>query len=112
MAMTSKEVVKDLLKDIFEGITDDGAYPFFRFLYKNVGYVGCIHGAGETEYAYAAMLPSYIESFVEKEAELSKTEYLKRILRGECSSLGVYKYAAKFSVRDGITMLMSAITFK
>jgi carbohydrate diacid regulator len=45
------------------------------------------------------LLPAYIESFVEKETELSKTEHLKRILQGECSSMGVYKYATKYSVR-------------
>ena len=84
----------------FEDITDDGEYTFFRFLFKGVGYVGALVGVGEMQRNYAALLPSYIESFVDKETELSKTEYLKRILLGECSSLGVYRYASKFSVRD------------
>lgn len=84
----------------FEEITDDGEYTFFRFLYKSVGYIGCIRGVGEAEQNYARLLPSYLESFVEKEAELSKTEHLKRILLGECSSMSVYKYTTKFSVKD------------
>lgn len=84
----------------FEGITDDGNYTFFRFLHRNVGYVGAIEGTDKTAYAYAAMLPAYIESFAEKESELSKTEYLKRILLGECSLNGVYKYMTKFSVKS------------
>lgn len=84
----------------FEGITDDGQYTFFRFYYKGVGYIGAIEGTTETQKNYATLLPAYIESFTEKEADLSKTEYLKKILQGECSSLGVYKYATKFSVRD------------
>lgn len=83
----------------FEGVTDDGDYTFFRFLYKSVGYIGCIRGVGESERNYALLLPSYIESFAEKEAELSKTEYLKRILLGECSSMGIYKYSTKYSVK-------------
>jgi carbohydrate diacid regulator len=83
----------------FEEVTDDGEYTFFRFLYKTVGYIGCIRGVGESEKNYARLLPSYIESFVEKEAELSKTEHLKRILLGECSSMSVYKYTTKFSVK-------------
>ncbi len=83
----------------FEGTTDDGCNTFFRFLFKGVGYIGAIEGAGREEKNYALLLPAYIESFTEKEIELSKTEYLKKILRGECSSLGVYKYATKFSVR-------------
>lgn len=83
----------------FEGVTDDGDHTFFRFLHKGVGYIGCVRGAGETERNYALLLPSYIESFAEKEAELSKTEHLKRILLGECSSMGIYKYGTKFSVK-------------
>ncbi len=84
----------------FEGVTDDGEYTFFRFLFKGVGYVGALLGVGETTRNYATLLPSYIESFAEKETELSKMEYLKRILLGECSSLGIYKYASKYSVRE------------
>ena len=83
----------------FEGVTDDGKYTFFRFLYKNVGYIGVLEGATETERNYALLLPTYIEGFMETEAELSKTDYLKRILLGECSTMGVYKYAAKYSVK-------------
>ncbi len=83
----------------FEGLTDDGEHTYFRFLYRGVGYVGVLQGAGETAKNYALLLPSYIESFTEKETELSKTEHLKRILLGECSSMSVYKYTAKFSVK-------------
>lgn len=84
----------------FENVTDDGDYTFFRFLFKGTGYIGAIAGAGDTERNYATLLPAYIESFADKETELSKTEYLKRILLGECSSLGIYRYASKFSVRE------------
>ncbi len=83
----------------FEGITDDGEYTYFRFLYRGTGYVGVIKGVGEEQKNYAHLLPSYIESFTDRETELSKTEYLKRILLGECSSMAVYKYAAKYSVK-------------
>lgn len=83
----------------FEKITDDGSYTYFRFSFRSVGYIGVIHGATETEKNYAEMLPAYIESFTEKEAELSKSEYLKRILLGECSTLGLYKFAVKYSLR-------------
>ena len=83
----------------FEEVTDDGSYTFFRFTFKGVGYIGAIEGATQTERNYAALLPAYIESFNEREADLSKTEFLKKILLGECSSMGIYKYATKFSVR-------------
>ena len=84
----------------FEGVTDDGQFTFFRFYFKGTGYVGAIEGATEIQKNYATLLPAYIESFTEKEADLSKTEYLRKILQGECSSLGIYKYATKFSIRD------------
>lgn len=84
----------------FETVTDDGEHTFFRFLYKNVGYIGVIEGAGETERNYALLLPSFVESFFEKETDLTKTEFLKRVLRGECSSATIYTYAAKYSLRD------------
>ncbi len=83
----------------FEGVTDNGENTFFRFLYRGVGYVGVLKGAGETQRNYALLLPSFIESFTEKETELTKTEHLKRILLGECSSMSVYKYTTKYSVK-------------
>lgn len=83
----------------FDDMTDDGTYTFFRFTFKNTGYIGVLEGVGQTEKGYASLLPAYIESFTDREAELSKTEHLKRILLGECSSLGVYKYATKYAVR-------------
>ena len=55
----------------FEGTTDDGKYTYFRFLYRNVGYIGVLEGATEVEKNYATLLPSYIEAFAEKETELS-----------------------------------------
>lgn len=84
----------------FDKVTDDGNHTFFRFLYRNVGYIGILNGAGETERNYALLLPAYIESFVEKDSELSKTEQLKRILTGECSTMGIYKYVTKYSVKS------------
>ncbi len=82
----------------FEGVTSDGTNTFFRFTFQGVGYVGVIESVGREAENYATLLPVYIESSVDREAQLSKTEYLKRILRGECSSMGAYKYAEKFSV--------------
>ena len=83
----------------FETVTDDGQYTYFRFLYKSVGYIGVLEGAGAEAKRYALLLPSYIEGFAERETELSKTEQLRRILLGESSSMSVYKYMTKYSVR-------------
>ena len=59
----------------FERVTDDGNYTYFRFLYHGVGYVGVLEGVGEVQTNYALLLPSYIEGFDDKDAELSKTEH-------------------------------------
>ena len=83
----------------FETVTDDGQYTYFRFLYKGIGYIGVLEGAGEEQKRYAMLLPSYIENFTERETELSKTAQLKRILLGESSSMSIYKYTMKYSVR-------------
>ncbi len=82
-----------------EDVANDGDYTYFRFLYRGVGYVGALKGATEIQRNYAALLPSYIESFADRETELTKTEHLKRILLGECSSMGVYKYVTRYSVK-------------
>lgn len=91
----------------FEEVTDDGSYTYFRFMYRNVGYVGVLTGAGDAERNYAALLPAYIESFTEREAELPKHEQLKRILLGECSSMAVYKYTTKYSVRGAACFVLA-----
>lgn len=83
----------------FEEVTDDGTHTFFRFTFRSASYIGILSGTSKEIYNYATLLPPYIESFVDREAELSKSEHLKRILLGECSSLGIYKYGTKYSVR-------------
>lgn len=82
----------------FEGVVNDGTNTFFRFTFQGVSYVGVLQGVGREVENYATLLPVYLESSIDRETQLSKTEYLKRILRGECSSMGAYKYAEKFSV--------------
>ena len=60
----------------FDGVVDDGSHTFFRFYFKGVGYIGVLGGVGEAQNNYAALLPAYIESFIDRESDLSKTEYL------------------------------------
>lgn len=95
----------------FELLTDDGTYTYFRFLFRNVGYIGAILGVGRTETNYALLLPSYIESFMEQGSELTKSEMLKRILLGESSSMLLYKYATKYSVR-GLSSVVIVLRFQ
>ena len=84
----------------FDRVTDDGVYTFFRFSYRNVGYIGVLVGTSATERNYAELLPTYIESFTETGTDVSKMEYLRRILLGESSSMGIYKYKMKYSLQN------------
>lgn len=77
-----------------EGVT------VFKFFFHGEGYVCGIEGTGKTEEGFAALLPAYLESFGVVSGELSKTEYLKRILLGECSLADIYKYMLKYAVKN------------
>lgn len=99
-AENTRPVGKPICDKQFDDVTDDGEYTFFRFLYRNVGYIGVITGATEIHAKFAGLLPAYIERCAERETELSKTESLKRILLGESSMMAIYKYETKYSVRD------------
>ena len=96
----AKKGAKAVYEKPFEDVADDGTHTYFRFFFKGTGYIGVLKGVDDTIRGYATMLPAYIEMLSDKEAELSKTEYLKSILRGECSTLGIYKYAMKYAVKD------------
>ena len=91
----------------FETATSDGQYTYFRVLHRGTAYIGVLTGAGEEQNNYALLLPAYIEGFAERETELSKAEHLKRILFGECSSMSVYKYATKYSVKKSACFVIA-----
>ncbi|MBQ7369645.1 MAG: helix-turn-helix domain-containing protein [Clostridia bacterium] len=93
----------------FDGVTDDGTHTFFRFFFKRIGYVGVLSGDVAMARKFATLLPTYIESFAEKDADLSKAEYLKKILLGDCTSASVQKFETKFSVASSacFTLVLS-----
>ena len=82
----------------FDDVTDDGEHVFFRFSYEQNGYIGVLFSVSDETKKYAALLPAYIESLSEKEWNLTKSEYLKKILLGECTSKSISKFESKFSV--------------
>lgn len=94
----SKPVDVPVCDKQFDGVTDDGTHTFFRFYFKRVGYIGVISGELATAKKFATLLPAYIESFAENDGELSKAEYLKKILFGDCSSSSIQRFESKFSV--------------
>lgn len=77
-----------------------GKVTLFKFFFHGEAYVGGIEGTGKAEAGFATLLPSYLESFGVASGELPKTEYLKRILLGECSLSDIYKYMLKYGVKN------------
>ncbi|MBQ8374144.1 MAG: helix-turn-helix domain-containing protein [Clostridia bacterium] len=73
----------------------------FRFLYKGGEYIGELVGVGEQVRAIAALLVSYFQSLEDAQAELGKNERWKSVLLGEGSARSVYRFMAKFSVKNG-----------
>ena len=91
----------------FERMTDDGTHVFFRFVFKRCGYIGVLKGALEQAKKYAIMLPAYLESFAENDFDLSKTEFLKKILLGDCTSASLQKFETKFSVASSACFVLA-----
>ena len=61
------------------GGRSDGKHTYFRFSFHGKDYTGVLDGATKTEKNYAALLPAYIAAFEEKNGELTKEEYLKKL---------------------------------
>lgn len=93
----------------FEEMDDDGEFLFFRFSYKQTGFIGVLNATDSEARKCALLLPAYIESFADKESELTKTQYLKKILLGECSTKAVEKFENRFSVEglESFTLVVS-----
>lgn len=83
-----------------EKYEDSDKHTAFRFFFRGEEYFCVMHGKGKTESNYAALLPSYIEAFSVSSGELTKTEFLKRIVLGECTSADIYKYMLKYAVKS------------
>lgn len=79
---------------------ESGNVTVFKFFFHGEAYVCGLDGAGKTEEGFATLLPAYFESYGVMSGELSKMEYLKRILMGECSLADIYKYMSKYAVNS------------
>ncbi len=73
---------------------------YFKFRYKNSSLLGCIDGNGNTEKNYAVFITSFLEMLSSKDASISKNEYLKNIVLGDCSRLQIQKYMRKYMIGD------------
>lgn len=82
------------------GAKSDGKHTYFRFLFSEKTYTGVLDGATKTEKNYAALLPAYIAAFGGQNAELTREEFLKKMILGDCTPADAYKYSVKFCVKE------------
>lgn len=92
--------IAQLSADEQKRLEEGEEYSLFRFFYGGEAYLGGIEGTDKLAQSYALMLPAFIESRALSSAELSKTEYLKKILLGECSPSDIHKYMLKYAVKS------------
>ncbi len=70
----------------------------FRFRFKKEIYYGVISGVSEVEKNYALFICSYLENSGTQEDSLSKADFLRSIVLGDCTSMQIVKYMRKFSI--------------
>ena len=86
----------------FSGALQDEALgaTYFKVLHGGAEYVCAIKGTGTVERNYALFLSDAIENAAGKALNLPRSEFLRRILLGECSADDVQTYAIKYSVPE------------
>lgn len=70
----------------------------FRFRFKRENYIGVIGGSTEVERNYALFICNYLENSGIQDDNLPRTDFLRAIVFGECSSMQIVKFMRKFSV--------------
>ena len=73
-------------------VSQEGGKTSFRFAFGPKAYVGEIAGDTQVERNYALMLSALIENSAVQEASLSKGEFLRNILLGDCGAGKIQKY--------------------
>ncbi len=86
----------------FGGVMQDesAGVTFFKVLYKGAEYACALKGTGEVEKNYAVFLSDAIENRAGKTLNLPRSEFIRRILLGECTGADVQTYAIKYSVPE------------
>ena len=105
---TGKKISAD-----FEGIRQDviAGETYFKTEYKSTQLICAIKGCGPVEKNYAFLLTDMIENSASRVTNLSRNEFFKRILLGECSPSDVEKYRTKYAVPD-LPCFVLAVSFE
>lgn len=82
-----------------EGLQDKKQnVTLFRFRFKRENYYGVISGSNDVARNYAMFICEHMESNGTSGDELSKRDFLRGIVFGECSGMQIVKFMRKFSV--------------
>lgn len=82
-----------------EGLQDKKQnVTLFRFRFKRENYYGVIYGAGDVSRNYAMFICEHMENSGTLGDDLSKRDFLRGIVFGECNGLQIVKFMRKFSV--------------
>ena len=77
-----------------------GGKTYFQFSFKGGEYLAEIKGDDRASFNYAYLLHNLLENLGSGDISLGFTEYLKKILLGECGKLQAQKFHVKFNVPD------------
>lgn len=70
----------------------------FRFRFKRESFYGVISGANDTARNYAMFICEHMENSGSVGDDLSKRDFLRGIVFGECNGMQIVKFMRKFSV--------------
>ena len=99
--------VTDGLQDKKQNVT------LFRFRFKNDLFYGVVSGSSEVERNYAMFICGHIEnSSNQHDDNLSKAEFLRNIVLGDCSGMQIVKFMRKFNVPNAPCYVLVINTVK
>lgn len=84
-----------------EKVWTESGEMHFRFPYKGTEFIGVLQGESDTTRSIAALLVNYFETEEDRQAELSKQDGWRSVLLGEGTVRTVYRFVAKYSVKNG-----------
>lgn len=96
----------------FDGIFQDGEANItcFRIAFRSERFLCSIDGAGKVQKNYAFLLADMMENASDSTDGLSKQEFLRRILIGECGSADFEKFRSRYPVPDAPCFVLAVKT--
>lgn len=96
-----ESVVQPSANDFTDVFSDEkNGKTYFRFRFRSADLIGAIDGCGDVEKNYAYFILTYLETGYTRDGSMSKGEYIKNILTGDCSKAQIQKFMRKYNVPD------------